>query len=175
MKRTPELEQSILERVAAGESLRKVCDAKGMPDPATVRYWAVTDPEFGERFKIARMVQAHEVVDLMTEELDRPPVMTKDGKVDHGEIQLRKLRVDTYKWILAKMLPKVYGNRLTLAGARDAPLPTMSDAEAMQKIMGLLAVAKTRQLRGEEPRTGGGAGAGTGRGRSKARGSSALS
>ena len=34
----------------------------------------------------------------------------------------------------------------------------MSDTEAMQQIMGLLAVAKTRQLRGEEPRTGAGAG-----------------
>ena len=97
--------------------------------------------------------QAHEVVDLMTEELDRPPVMTKDGKVDHGEIQLRRLRVDTYKWILAKMLPKLYGDKLTLAGDRDAPLHTMSDAEAMQEIMSLLATAKMRQMRGEEPRT----------------------
>ncbi len=121
VKRTPELEQSILERVAAGESLRSVCDTKGMPHASTVRYWAVTDPDFGERFKIARMVQAHEVVDLMTEELDRPPV-TVDGKVDHGEVQLRRLRVDTYKWILAKMLPKVYGDRIALAGDPDAPL-----------------------------------------------------
>ena len=158
VKRTPELEQSILERVAAGESLRSVCDTKGMPHAWTVRYWAVTDPDFGERFKIARMVQAHEVVDLMTEELDRPAVMTEDGKVDHGEVQLRRLRVDTYKWILAKMLPKVYGDRIALAGDPEAPLHVMSDAQVTHEIMGLLAVAKTRQLRGEEPRTGAGAG-----------------
>ena len=112
VKRTTELELAILERVAAGESLRKVCEAKGMPDPATVRYWAVTDLVFGERLKIARMVQAHEFVDRMTEELNRPPVRTKGGKVDHGEIQLRRLRIDTYKWILAKMLPKVCGDKL---------------------------------------------------------------
>ena len=50
------------------------------------------------------------------------------------------------------MLPKVYGDQLTIAGDADAPLHVMSDAQVTHEIMGLLAVAKTRQMRGEKPR-----------------------
>jgi hypothetical protein len=47
----------------------------------------------------------------------------KDGEpvlaVDHDHIQRSRLRVDTRKWLLSEMSPKVYGDRLALAGDRE--------------------------------------------------------
>lgn len=147
VRRSAELEELILDRIAAGDSLREVCDAEDMPSPQAVRKWAVTDPIFGERFKIARMIQAHEFFDLMREEMDREVERGDDGKVDTGDVNLRRLRIDTYKWALAKMLPKVYGDTLKLQGDPDAPIALLSDEQVMEKIMTLLATAKSRQLR----------------------------
>lgn len=144
VRRTSELEQEILERIAAGESLRQVCGAKGMPDPATVRYWAVTDPAFGERFRIARIVQAHEYVDRIKEELDRPLLETGHAKQVRAEIQLRKLRIDSWKWVLSRMLPKLYGGVVDTRSSQSAPLRGMTEAEAIQEIISLLRVANER-------------------------------
>ena len=167
VKRTPEMEEEILDRVGAGESLRQVCSGPKMPTEAAVRKWAVTDPEFGRKFVIARMIQAHGYAEAIQEELMRPleaetvTVTYKSGDTEevvdkaalNAHVQLRRLRVDTWKWALSKMLPKLYGDRLTLAGDADAPL-RMGDDEVMREILSLLATAKTRQLRDPNNRVG---------------------
>lgn len=148
VRRTPELEKVILDGISAGQGLAEVCKAPGMPDESSVRKWAVTDLDFGERFKVARMIQSHAFVDKLQHELFRPNVTfsTETGeKIDPGDVNLRRLRIDTFKWILSKMLPKLYGEKLTLSADPDAPF-TKSNAEIMREVMAILAVAKSRQL-----------------------------
>jgi hypothetical protein len=41
--------------------------------------------------------------------------------VNHDHISRSKLRVDTRKWMLSKMLPKVYGDKVAVGGDADAP------------------------------------------------------
>ena len=48
---TPELGEAICARVAAGESVRAVCQDDGMPCRKTVRDWAAAFPEFGEALR----------------------------------------------------------------------------------------------------------------------------
>ena len=36
-----------------------------------------------------------------------------DGLVDNGAVQQARLRVDNRKWLLSKMLPKQFGDRVT--------------------------------------------------------------
>jgi hypothetical protein len=36
----------------------------------------------------------------------------------------RRVRIDARKWLLSKMLPKRYGDRLELAGDQDNPIQT---------------------------------------------------
>ena len=49
-------------------------------------------------------------------------------KGDEREVKIadmlehRKLRIDARKWLLAKLAPKKYGDRTTLAGDPEAPL-----------------------------------------------------
>jgi Bacteriophage Sf6, terminase small subunit-like len=41
---------------------------------------------------------------------------------DHEHIQRSRLRVDTRKWLMSKMLPKKYGDSVALTGAEGGPL-----------------------------------------------------
>ena len=51
---------------------------------------------------------------------------TFDGQPDTALVQQARLRVDTRKWMLAKMLPKLFGDRVTqeLVGDGDRPIVT---------------------------------------------------
>ena len=45
-----------------------------------------------------------------------------DGKLNADNIARAKLKVDTRKWIVSRLLPKKYGDKLELAGNPDAPI-----------------------------------------------------
>ena len=48
---------------------------------------------------------------------------------DHEHIQRARLRVDTRKWMLSKMLPKLYGDKLDVAhsGAVSVKMDSSDD------------------------------------------------
>lgn len=119
---TQELADTICERLAAGETLRAICRDDGMPSEPTVRRWALEDHHgFSAQYARAREIGYHGMADELREIADTPQqgVRTKmlpDGKSEEtwGDmIEHRKLQVDTRKWLLARALPKVYGDRLT--------------------------------------------------------------
>ena len=96
-----ELAARICERLAAGESLRKICADDDMPDRSTVRAWALDNPTFSAQYARAREIGwtdiAEDLLDIADDKL--------------GDPQRDRLRVDTRKWLLSKMLPKVYGDK----------------------------------------------------------------
>ena len=53
---------------------------------------------------------------------DQPAGSTESGATDSGAVQKQRLQVDTRKWLLSKLAPKKYGDRMTLAGDEDSPL-----------------------------------------------------
>src|SRR5690606_8051201 len=67
---------------------------------------------FSERYARARELG----YEVMADEL----IEIADGGSD--DWQRDRLRVDARKWLLAKALPKRYGDRVTLAGDAEAPL-----------------------------------------------------
>ena len=102
----------ICERMAAGESLRAICASDEMPDERTVRRWAIhnTDgfsPQYEEAVRLKAMKWADEVVDIAD---------------DNKDVNRDRLRVDTRKWLLSKVLPKVYGDKLQHTGDTDNPI-----------------------------------------------------
>lgn len=152
---TPELAAEICERLAAGESLRAICQGDGMPDERTVRRWAMDNVEgFSPQYARARDIGLDAVADEMLDIAD-------DGRNDwmenndpenpgysfNGEHSSRsKLRVDTRKWYLAKLAPKKYGDKtsMELTGANGGPVQ-ISDTERAAKIAAILAAAKARK------------------------------
>lgn len=118
---TEELAARICERLAAGESLLAVCQSDDMPAESTVRRWALDDHEgFFAKYARAREIGYLHMGDEMLEIADttQEGVVVKESEkgieTRSGDmIEHRKLRVETRKWTLARMLPKVYGDRQT--------------------------------------------------------------
>lgn len=112
---TPETADKICERLADGESLRLICAADDMPDRGTVFRWLSVHEDFRGQYARAREQQADAMFDDIRDIADAPAN-------DAVDVQRAKLRVDARKWMAGKLRPKVYGDKLELAGDASSPL-----------------------------------------------------
>ena len=117
-KYSPEIAAEICERLANGESLRSVCRSDHMPTEAAVRQWAMDDYNgFASHYARAREIgyerMAEEILSISDEGIN-DTYLDDDGveRTNHDVIARSKLRVDSRKWLLSKMLPKKYGDKL---------------------------------------------------------------
>lgn len=118
--------------LAGGASLRQAAAAEGI-DAHTVLAWRDAFKGFSTQYAEARArgqeLLAEAVVYDIPEEAARA-ALDKDCGVQR--LTALKMRSDNIKWHLAKMLPKVYGERqaveLTGAGGKDL-FPRMTDEE----------------------------------------------
>ena len=117
---TEELASRICERLAAGESLRSICRDDDMPDETTVRKWSLDQENpFYPQYRKARMVGYDRMSDDIIDIADDIA----------GDAARDRLRVDTRKWVLSKMLPKVYGDKTTteVSGPDGAPIGVVAE------------------------------------------------
>lgn len=125
-----ELADTICERLSLGESLRSICRDEEMPSQSMVFRWLSSDQAFREQYAHAREVQADSWADDIVEIADDSTGDTiKDPETGNerfnSEYAARsRLRVDTRKWLMARMAPKKYGDKITqeVTGADGAPL-----------------------------------------------------
>ena len=107
---TQQLGDYICERLACGESLRRICAEEGMPDKATVIRWLAKHDTFRASYSQARMVQADvwadEILDLARADPPRSPVT---GRCDPVAAKHIRNRVGTLRWMLEKLIPKKFG------------------------------------------------------------------
>lgn len=122
--------KAICERLADGESLRGICGDAGMPKESTVRGWVVDDVAgFAARYTRARDIGYERLAEEIIAIADTPKIGIKTKTNEKGEtetqegdmIEHRRLQVDARKWMLAKMLPKRYGDKVAVGGAEDLP------------------------------------------------------
>lgn len=137
---TEAIAQEICERIALGESLNSICKSKHLPAESTVRLWVINEisPEFTARYALARQMQfdrwADEILDIADNSTNDWMIrQVKDGEdcvvVNSEHINRSRLRVDSRKWLLCKMVPKVFGDRLQqeITGAGGLPLQVLID------------------------------------------------
>lgn len=124
----PELAERLCNLMAGGMSVRKACEeTEGMPEPTTIRRWLSSKGDEFDAFRIqyARACEhrsehyAEEIVDIADSDPDP---------------QRARVRIDARKWVAAKLLPKKYGEAVTLKGDKDNPLqvrkaPDFTDEE----------------------------------------------
>jgi hypothetical protein len=123
-KYTKDLSFEICARLAEGEPMTKITKDEHMPAPATLYRWLASDPEFRDRYETARADGAHTFAAQIVEIIDDEPMYVFDDKgnkrVDPGSIAQKRLKMDGRKWIAAKYLPKVYGDRTVVQGDSEA-------------------------------------------------------
>lgn len=117
--------------VENGASLRAAANAEGVTAPA-VRKWMKRFPEFGTQYAQACEMKYHGYADDMDDALEEADKAARDPDCGSQRIAAIKLRIDTRKWQLGKMLPKIYGDRtqMIIEGANPADiLPKHTAAE----------------------------------------------
>lgn len=141
---------AICDRIADGESLRKICDADDMPNKATVFRWLADNPAFSDQYARARESQADTMADdiltIADDGLNDSYVDDNGNKrTDQDVIARSRLRVEARKWLASKMAPKKYGDKLAIGGADDLPpIKTLSDEQLAAKIAEKMAVLNGR-------------------------------
>lgn len=126
---TEEIAEEICQRVADGETLNQICRrSESMPSRPTIVSWVLQDREgFSDRYARAKEMQieywADEVLDISDDATN--DYMARAGKnedensswVLNGEhVQRSRLRVDSRKWLLSKLRPDRYGDKMMHAG-----------------------------------------------------------
>lgn len=129
---TEELALKICARLALGESLKTICYDKEMPNASTVHAWVLEDKEgFSKKYARARNIQAEvmfdEILEIADDGTNDLMTITKGHdsyNIEDKEVTNRsKLRVDSRKWYLSKVLPKKFGDKLDLTSDGEK-LPT---------------------------------------------------
>ena len=104
--------ERILEKIAETETpANKVCAANGI-NYTTFLGWVRCDENLAKRY--ARALDDQTDIDAfrLLEIADRPSPTTDSGATDSGDVQQRKLQIETRKWIMARRSPKKYGDRV---------------------------------------------------------------
>lgn len=110
----------IMDRITQGESLRDIFQRnrkRGYPALRTFCRWLREDDRLWQQYARAKAIMAEIMASEILEIADNKQAdIYKDEngkiKIDHENIHRSRLRVDTRKWLAAKLLPKLYGDGL---------------------------------------------------------------
>lgn len=108
--------------------MRTVCLADDMPGVTTVFKWIRENEEFAKQYARATEerteAMAEDILDISDDGTNDWMEVNGRDVPDSEAIQRSKLRVDTRKWIMSKMKPKKYGDKLDLtSGGEKLPTP----------------------------------------------------
>lgn len=130
-----EIADKICEEIGNGKSLRSVCLMDGMPAMSSIFKWIREHEEFSKQYARATEERtealAEEILDISDDgRNDWMTITTKGGfekEVANNEVlQRSRLRVDTRKWLMSKMKPKKYGDKIDLSNnGKDFPTPIL--------------------------------------------------
>lgn len=135
-KYTQHLADAICHELAAGKSLRTVCTNPKMPAMSSVFLWLRTYKEFSEQYARAKQesadAMAEEILDLSD---DAIALIKGSAEKKSGALaQAVRLQVDTRKWIMSKMKPKKYGDKLDVTSdGKPLPIPILGGQSVTKK------------------------------------------
>lgn len=96
-----ELADRICERVARGEALYRISEDPDMPGERTLCTWREKNIDFQRKYASAKEQMLEREADNI--------LAIADSDDDPNS---RRVRVDTRKWLLSKLIPKKYGDKL---------------------------------------------------------------
>jgi Bacteriophage Sf6, terminase small subunit-like len=162
-KYDPELADEICMRLMTGLTLKEVCRMEDIPvAESTVRQWSYDDVDgfhalYVRAREIGFLAKADEMWDIAA--TPEEGVKTKENaygtETIYGDmIEHRRLKIDTIKFMLVKMFPRVFGERTRLehTGKDGQPLQISTEQTAIRLSM-ILENARRRQLEQQPMKT----------------------
>lgn len=132
-----ELADAIFAQIGEGRGLSDICRDEGMPGRVTVYRWLAEDEAFRRQYAVACEMRAEHMGDQIL------------GIADDGEnedTQRDRLRIDARKWLMAKLAPKKYGEKIVNEHSGpdggDIPVKVITDVDRAKALAAM--IAKTR-------------------------------
>lgn len=110
---------SILWEIEKWRATREILKDKWMPDVTTFYKWLRDDEEKTKQYAHACDIRAENIFDEMLDIADdssKDIKIDKDGNaiVNQDNIQRARLKVETRKWVLGKLNPKKFGDKIDM-------------------------------------------------------------
>ena len=102
-----EVWEEFLERITNGNTITSIVNDKSMPSWTSVSRKLAAEPEFERQYRLALEFRGM----LLQEELED---IKRDARMGMGDAQGLRLAADITKWQVARMTPKIYGDRQQL-------------------------------------------------------------
>jgi hypothetical protein len=107
----------IINSLIEGETIANTLKSnKDYPTAATFFNWLIDDPHKQTLYKYAREVLAHKLFDDLND-IAKGVDIENDSVV---KVQRDRLRTDTIKFYISKILPKVYGDKIDVTSNGEA-------------------------------------------------------
>jgi len=99
---TNELADKICDAIASStKGTKKICNENSeFPNQETMFKWLAKHDYFNQQYVRAKQKQVEPLVDSMLDIVE-----------EDADVQRAKLKVDTYKWLACKLVPKLYGQK----------------------------------------------------------------
>ena len=126
----------ICDRMADGKGLRKICEDPEMPSRQTFLRWIEKDTGRQSRYQAAREAlmdwYAEEILEIAWDSSrDTIPAEGKrPARCDNEWVNRSRLKVDTLKFLMAKLHPKRYGDKLPETVEQKSHEATLLELEA---------------------------------------------
>lgn len=134
-----QLIESILDSMSTkGKSAFAACKEVGLPQ-STFNLWVDADKELAEKYARAREDLIEKLAEETLKIADEPVGSTDSGSTDSGAVQKQKLQVDTRKWLLSKLAPRKYGEKIQLSGDKESPIEIKATIDTSKLSTGTLA------------------------------------
>lgn len=119
-----------------GLALRNILKRDGMPSVETFYKWLKEDENKSIQYARATEIRADKIFDeilTISDATAEDIIINEDGQevVNHNVINRDRLRIDSRKWILSKMQPKKYGDKIDVTSG-DKPINTTMQIEVVQ-------------------------------------------
>jgi hypothetical protein len=132
-KQRKEIVDSICQKISNGSTLRKALDESTLAYDTFFR-WIDEDEKKSKQYTRATELRAEAMAEELlsiSDAVGEDVLIGDDGQkiVNHNVIQRDRLRVDSRKWLMSKMFPKKYSEKITNDINIKQEQPLFPDAE----------------------------------------------
>ncbi len=138
----------VCERLSQGETLRAICEDSALPSHQTIYRWVAATPTFRAAYARARELQmdswADDIIEIVDDASgDYVDRIGKNGEtervIDPESVQRSRLRVDGRKWLMARLAPKRFGDKVAVDVNAKVEIAGLSDLELEGRLQARLA------------------------------------
>jgi hypothetical protein len=132
---TKEIEKTfdkVITRIEKGEPLRIILKDKTLPSSRTFFKWLEEDSIKVKLYAQACSERTEKLFEDILEIATQSPEKTATefgSKVDNGEVQHRRLLIDSIKWSISKLNPKKYSDKLQVDTTEFKEQPLFPDVK----------------------------------------------